>query len=845
MMPHTRAPILRRLRADHLLLPISFVLVVLSAVLSFLNTRELAASTLELARLNRVIYANEALLAGLKDLETGQRGYLLTGESRYLQPVRNAVGTLPELLAGLSKEMGPDEQDLRQRLSVLIAQKRTDVEATITVRDRAGPDAALAILKSDSGRESTDAIRILCATINRQAADTLISDATALAGHQRNASLLSLSITFSLLIFLGLAVFTIQRGVHGRDQLIGQIDAARQHLQTTLASIGDGVAVTDADGVITYMNAVAIRISGWDAKAACGRKIEDVLRLRDEFRGVPVDHPVHQVMRDRGLGILPEPTILLRADGSEVPIDDTAAPILARDGHSLHGVVMVFRDVTERRLAETSIRKWEHVFEHAGLGMAILSPGDAPRLQQVNPAFAHMHGYAPADLAGRPLREVVSPDAWEAEAAGLRNAETTGHLITQTTHQRKDGTAFPTLADVTIVRDDAGLALYGTACYSDITARVNADDELRRNEARFRELADSLPQLAWTCLPDGTPDYFNSRWKEAAGLDMGATEGQGWHYFLHPADKENFQLEWQGALSQQTAFQTECRLGRTEAYRWHICRATPVRGADGKVIRWFGTCTDIHDGREVANALRVSKEELQRSNLDLEQFAYAASHDLQEPLRMIVIYAQLLQEEFGAGLAERGKTYLKFAVDGALRMESLIKGLLIYSRASGPAGVAPEGTALNDAVTTALTNLTGQVQQSHASVTCGPLPRLDVPEIHLTLVFQNLISNALKYTRPGCDPVVTITATEQPGEWLFSVRDNGLGIDPQYHDQIFRVFRRLHGADYPGTGIGLALCQRLIERSGGRIWVEPNTGEGAETGSTFCFTLPARKSEIT
>ena len=202
---------------------------------------------------------------------------------------------------------------------------------------------------------------------------------------------------------------------------------------------------------------------------------------------------------------------------------------------------------------------------------------------------------------------------------------------------------------------------------------------------------------------------------------------------------------------------------------------------------------------------------------------------------MVVVYSQLLKEEYAASLGEAGLGYLNFAVEGALRVESLILDLLAYSRASAPADEKEEGVLVGATVSTAIENLNMQITQTQATVEVGELPALKVPEVPITIVFQNLISNAIKYRRPGLEPFIKISADPRLGEWVFSVQDNGIGIEPRYHDQLFRVFRRLHGAEYPGTGIGLALCQRLIERHGGKIWIE-----SGDTGSTFCFTLPAR-----
>jgi light-regulated signal transduction histidine kinase (bacteriophytochrome) len=231
--------------------------------------------------------------------------------------------------------------------------------------------------------------------------------------------------------------------------------------------------------------------------------------------------------------------------------------------------------------------------------------------------------------------------------------------------------------------------------------------------------------------------------------------------------------------------------------------------------------------------LRITNEALQRSNADLEQFAYAASHDLQEPLRMISLYTQLLQEEYAGVLDETARSYVDFAVSGAQRMERLLQDLMAYSRVSAAPPGQIEAADAKVALEAALGNLEAAVRKSGAQFHIGELPSVAAPSVHLVLLFQNLLGNALKYCG-GKVPEVWIDAEAEEKFWKFSVKDNGIGIGPQYAKQIFGVFKRLHGAEYEGTGIGLAVCQRIVERTGGRIWLDSTPGEGA----TFYFTLP-------
>jgi len=231
--------------------------------------------------------------------------------------------------------------------------------------------------------------------------------------------------------------------------------------------------------------------------------------------------------------------------------------------------------------------------------------------------------------------------------------------------------------------------------------------------------------------------------------------------------------------------------------------------------------------------LARTNAELARSNAELEQFAYVASHDLQEPLRMVASYAQLLGRRYEAKLDGDAREFMAYIVDGASRMKQLIEDLLAYSRV-GTKGAEFKRVNAEDALKRALFNLRVAIQEAGAVVTNDPLPALSGDEVQLGQLLQNLMSNALKF-RSDSVPRIHIGVTESAKEYTFEVRDNGIGIEPQYYERIFMVFQRLHNkGEYPGTGIGLAICKKVVERHGGRIWVESRPG----AGSSFYFTLP-------
>jgi PAS domain S-box-containing protein len=291
----------------------------------------------------------------------------------------------------------------------------------------------------------------------------------------------------------------------------------------------------------------------------------------------------------------------------------------------------------------------------------------------------------------------------------------------------------------------------------------------------------------------------------------------------------------------------ESLVGREEKETWPDGSVTwasttklPLRDASGTIIGTFGLSRDITDRKAAEQALAVKTQELVRSNSELEHFAYAASHDLQEPLRMVASYLQLLVRRCESQLTPEGKEFIGFAVDGAKRMQALINDLLLYSRVSRQAQpLVPVNC--DEVLSRALANLRVTIQDNGAKVTHTPMPKVVGDATQLTQMFQNLIGNAIKF-RSETPPVIHIGAEYKKttplngivGEWLFSVSDNGIGIEKQYFDRIFLIFQRLHTREkYPGTGIGLAICSRIAERHSGRIWVESTPGKG----SIFFFTI--------
>jgi light-regulated signal transduction histidine kinase (bacteriophytochrome) len=277
----------------------------------------------------------------------------------------------------------------------------------------------------------------------------------------------------------------------------------------------------------------------------------------------------------------------------------------------------------------------------------------------------------------------------------------------------------------------------------------------------------------------------------------------------------------------------ECRIVRPNGEIRHVvCLGEVCESEAGRPLRMVGTVLDITERKSAEESLARHAAQLARSNAELQRFAYVASHDLQEPLRTVASFAQLLAERCRGKLDAEADQCIDFVVAGAKRMQMLISDLLSYSRL-GTGEMVRVPTRCEAVLTAALANLTTAINEAGAQVTHDPLPVVDGDETQLCRVFQNLVGNALKFH--GTDaPRVHVSAERGTGEWRFSVRDNGIGIEPAYAEQVFMVFRRLHAAaKYPGTGIGLAISKRIVERLGGRIWVESKLAQGA----TFWFTI--------
>ncbi len=366
-------------------------------------------------------------------------------------------------------------------------------------------------------------------------------------------------------------------------------------------------------------------------------------------------------------------------------------------------------------------------------------------------------------------------------------------------------------------------------------ARAQAERELRQSEARFRSLTGLSSDWYWEQDEEFRLTFMSSRFAERTGIDPSPYIGRKrWDQPALNLTESDWARHKAQLERHEPFFDFELeRVGPDGNSIWLSVTGEPVF-EDRRFRGYRGVGTDITERKRAQGVLRAAYDELARSNSELQQFAYVASHDLQEPLRMIGSYTQLLERRYGDKLDSDAREFMDFIVDGATRMKQLIEDLLAYSRV-GTRGKELRPVKAQAALERALVNLRAAIESSGAQITHDALPDVDGDDTQLTQLFQNLVGNAIKFRKKD-EPLRVHVGVQDAGEhWRFTVTDNGIGIEPQYFERIFMVFQRLHTRDeYPGTGIGLAICKKVVDRHRGRIWVESAYGEG----SSFIFTLP-------
>jgi PAS domain S-box-containing protein len=586
----------------------------------------------------------------------------------------------------------------------------------------------------------------------------------------------------------------------------------------------------DPAGTVVSWNLGAERIKGYKAEEIIGRHFSCFFSLQDIERGKP-----EEVLRlTAATGRHEYQSMRVRRDGSRFLATTIFTANRDSSGNVL-GFSEISRDLSER---QESGEKYRGLLEAAPDAMVVVNQGG--EIVLLNVQAEKQFGYRRDELVGQKVKNII-PEGFAERllADGLRSVEEAlaqqiGTGI-ELTGRRKDGSEFPIEIMLSPLESAEGILV--TAAIRDITVRRTAEEHLAQMEGRYRGLLEAAPDAMVVVNQGGEIVLLNVQAEKQFGYHRDELVGQKVKNIIPEGFAERLLADGlrsvEEALAQQIGTGIELTGQRKDGSEFPIeIMLSPLESAEGILVT--AAIRDITRRKRSEEHLKKTVEELRRSNDELQQFAYVASHDLQEPLRMVASYTQLLAKRYKGRLDSDADEFIAYAVDGSTRMQGLIQDLLAYSRA-GTNGKALSEISSEKALMEAVVALRAGIEESGTVVTHDPLPEITTDRTQLAQIFQNLIGNAVKYRRADVPRIHVSAAQNGDDEWVFSVRDNGLGIKPEYFERIFVLFQRLHGREeFNGSGIGLAICKKMLERLGGRIWLESEPG----MGSTFFFALP-------
>jgi PAS domain S-box-containing protein len=603
----------------------------------------------------------------------------------------------------------------------------------------------------------------------------------------------------------------------------------REWLQITLASIGDAVITTDTAGRIAYLNTVAESLTGWKQPEAAGRALDEVFRIVNEHTRAPAENPAARALHEGTIVGLANHSTLIARDGSERPIDDSAAPIRDEEGHVV-GCVLIFRDISERRAGEHALQRLANIVSASD--DAIISKTLDGVIQSWNAGAERLYGYSSAEAVGRSISLIIPPELDAEERSileRLRNGEHIEHF--ETIRVAKDGRRVHISLTVSPLRDAAGQIIGASKVARDITERARSEAQLRESESRFRTVADSAPLLMWMNDASGCV-FVNRAYLEFLGLPS-QTDVRGYHWtqYVHADDRDAYVAAYQDSLRKRAPFSATFRFRRHDGeYRWMQSVGVARFSAAGELLGYTGCTYDIHDARMAAEALR----DLDRRK---DEFLATLAHELRNPLAPLVNMLEIMKRADGSpellahirSVMARQLTSLVRLVDDLLDLSRITRNQLELRK---------ERVALAGVIQHAIEACAPQVESLNHELTVS-LPttpiQLQADPVRLAQVFHNLLNNACKYTPPGGR--ISVSAERHGGEVVVKIRDSGRGIPPDKLEEIFEMFTQVEPAidrAHGGLGIGLTLVKRLIELHEGTVQA---FSEGKGRGSEFVVRL--------
>jgi len=610
---------------------------------------------------------------------------------------------------------------------------------------------------------------------------------------------------------------------------------SEERFRQTFELAASGMAHITLDGHFLRVNRSLCQILGYAKDELIGRSVKEISHPEDR----DLTDAERERVREGEIGSARFEKRYLRKSGAVVWVDLAVALAHDSTGEPEYEIA-VFDDITSRKVLDAALRDKTELLQlgQAAARMIILDYDIQADHLTWSDSPEWLRGPLPASGEYPTFKDQVHPEDRERFILARTKAIDTLEPGTQEYRVvRTDGQVLWVMARHQMLAGRDGKAMRMLVALIDVTERKHAEAALRESESRFRSLTQLSSDWYWEQDASFGLTFMSGRMGERTGLDATAYLGRKrWDSPALNLTAEDW-IKHREQLERHEPFRNfeMQRPAADGASRWISLSGEPLFDEHGHFAGYRGVGSDITERKHAEIELREAHEELKRSNAELEQFAYVASHDLQEPLRMVSSYTQLLLRRFGDKFDGDSREFMGYIVDGAARMKQLIEDLLAYSRV-GTKGKEFREVAVEEALLRAVSNLRAAIQETSAAVTWDALPTVMADDTQLAQLFQNLIGNALKFRSTSVPRIHVFVSNNEPA-WHFMVRDNGIGIEPQYFERIFMVFQRLHNkADYPGTGIGLAICKKVVERHGGRIWVESRPGDG----SAFHFTLPKR-----